>query len=63
MTVLVQTQMVTQTVGGADRGIGAEILGKYFLLEQTEQRELGLLVISHDTRLLERLCTRMISLS
>ena len=34
-----------------------------FLLEQTEQRELGLLVISHDTRLLERLCTRMISLS
>ncbi|MCX4371973.1 MAG: hypothetical protein OSJ58_09090 [Dysosmobacter sp.] len=37
MTVLVQTQMVTQTVGGADRGIGAEILGKYFLLEQTEQ--------------------------
>jgi len=37
VTVLVQTQMVTQTVGGADRGIGAEILGKYFLLEQTEQ--------------------------
>ena len=34
-----------------------------FLLEQTEQRELGLLVISHDARLLERLCTRMISLS
>ena len=34
-----------------------------FLLEQTEQRELGLLVISHDSRLLERLCTRMISLS
>ena len=29
--------MVTQIVGGADGGIGAEMLGKHFLLEQTEQ--------------------------
>ncbi len=32
-----------------------------FLLEQAEARELGLLVVSHDARLLDRLCTRVLS--
>ena len=32
------------------------------LLAQAEQRQLGLLIVSHDSALLERLCTRMQSL-
>lgn len=32
------------------------------LLEQAEERELGLLIVSHDSALLERLCTRIQSL-
>lgn len=31
-----------------------------FLLEQAEQREMGLLIVSHDCALLERLCTRIL---
>ena len=33
-----------------------------FLLEEAERRELGLLIVSHDRALLERLCTRMLTL-
>ena len=32
-----------------------------FLLAQAEARRLGLLVVSHDTQLLKRLCTRILS--
>lgn len=32
-----------------------------FLLERAEERNLGLLVVSHDRALLERLCTRVLS--
>ena len=32
-----------------------------FLLAQAEERNLGLLVVSHDTALLERLCTRVLT--
>lgn len=32
-----------------------------FLLAQTEERGLGLLVVSHDTHLLKRVCTRILS--
>lgn len=34
-----------------------------FLLEQTEQRELGMLIVSHDRALLTRLCTRVADLN
>ena len=30
-----------------------------FLLEEARQRELGLVIVSHNTLLLERLCTRI----
>jgi len=33
-----------------------------FLLEQTERRELGMLIVSHDRALLTRLCTRVAEL-
>ena len=32
-----------------------------FLLEQARRRELGLLVVSHDAALLDRLCTRVLT--
>ena len=33
-----------------------------FLLQQAEERDLGLLVVSHDAKLLERLCTRTVQI-
>ena len=33
-----------------------------FLLEEAERRRLGLLIVSHNSSLLERLCTRIVSL-
>ena len=32
-----------------------------FLLDQAEKRGLGLLVVSHDSALLERLCTKILA--
>lgn len=34
-----------------------------FLLEQVERRGLGMLIVSHDAALLDRLCTRVVSLN
>lgn len=34
-----------------------------FLLEQVERRWLGMLIVSHDAALLDRLCTRVVSLN
>ena len=32
-----------------------------FLLDQGEKRGLGMLIVSHDTALLERVCTRILT--
>ena len=34
-----------------------------FLLRETEQREIGLVAVSHDRELLDRICTRVVRLS
>lgn len=34
-----------------------------FLLDQAERRELGMLIVSHDRALLDRLCTRVVKLN
>ena len=34
-----------------------------FLLRETEQREIGLVAVSHDRELLDRVCTRVVRLS
>ena len=33
-----------------------------FLLEEAQRRELGLLVVSHNSTLLERICSRIVTL-
>ncbi len=33
-----------------------------FLLKEVEQREIGLIIVSHDPELLDRVCTRIIPL-
>ena len=33
-----------------------------FLLEESEKRNLGLLIVSHNEALMERLCTRIVEL-
>ena len=34
-----------------------------FLLRETKQREIGLVAVSHDRELLDRICTRVVRLS